>query len=134
MCKFTFSYVLLIFFFWAKLTYLMFSEPKLKVVFLACCVWVGKGICPGQKLVLQMALHMFQNFFFLFYHWICGSGSGRLWGALVGSTVLFSSPRKSGRPRAVSALRSLGGTLFHFPRCGGCEPRPPARPSRPALP
>lgn len=44
----------------------MFSEPKLKVVFLACCVWVGKGICPGQKLVLQMALHMFQNFFFSF--------------------------------------------------------------------
>lgn len=25
-------------------------------------MWVGKGICPGQKLVVQMVLHMFQNF------------------------------------------------------------------------
>lgn len=45
-----------------QLTNFYFQSPNQKFGFLACCVWVGKGICPGWKLVIQMVLHMFQNF------------------------------------------------------------------------
>lgn len=66
-CKFTFWYVLWFYiFFWIMLTNFCFQSPNQRLVFffLACCMCVGKGICPSRKLIIHMVLHTFQNFYF----------------------------------------------------------------------
>jgi len=50
-------------FFWFKLTNFYFQSPNQKFGFSACCVWVGKGICPGQKLVIRWFFVCFKTFF-----------------------------------------------------------------------
>lgn len=50
-------------FFWFKLTNFCFQSPNQKFGFSACCVWVGKGICPGRKLVIRWFFVCFKTFF-----------------------------------------------------------------------
>lgn len=99
--------------------------------FLAFCVWVGKGICLGRKLVIHMVLHVFQNFSFPFIIrfvevescWgLCSLNGGvflpqRVWTAQIG----FSPAIPGWFPLLLS-------------RCGGWEPHSPASRCLPALP
>lgn len=105
-----------------KLTNFCFQSPNPKFGFLACRVWVGKGICPGRKLLIQMVLHISQNFFLPFIIRFVEVESCRELCSLNGGGF---PPREFERPRSVSALLFLGGSLFYFSRCGGWEPHSP---------
>jgi len=119
-------------FFWFKLTNFYFQSPNQKFGFSACCVWVGKGICPGQKLVIRWFFVCFKTFFPVIIRFVevesCRELCSFKWWCF-----FFFPPREFEQPRSVSALLFLGGSLFYFSRCGGWEPHSPARRSLPAL-
>lgn len=80
--------------------------------FFAFCMWVGKGICLGRKLVIHMLLHVFQNFSFPFIIRFVEVES--CWELCSLNGGVFS-PTEFERPRSVSAQLFLGGSLFYFP-------------------